>query len=148
MGDIGGSRAYGMAMRKGLRASNGAGGLLAVLLLVALSIRVLVPAGYMPVRAADGLILSLCSGQGAIPIVVEMPATGDAGDDHRNVPHDSDGPCVFSALASPALQAAAPSIAWAVPALSGEIASPRPMALLLTLTSFVRPPLRGPPLAV
>lgn len=154
MGDIGGGRAYGMAMHKWLRASEGAGGLLVVLLLVALAIRALVPAGYMPVRSADGLVISLCNGQGTVPLVVDVAATGDIrimpadGDDgHRGTPHDSDGLCIFSALTAPALQVAAPPIAAAVGLVLRAAAPIRPAALLLAQASFVRPPLRGPPLA-
>lgn len=154
MGDIGAGGAYGVAMHKWLRASEGARGLFAVLLLVALSIRALVPAGYMPVRAADSLIISLCNGQGAAPLVIDVAANGDvrimpAGEDdgHHGTPHDSDGFCLFSALTAPALQAAVPPVAAAALVVLREIAPLRPVALLLAQTPFVRPPLRGPPQA-
>ncbi len=133
-----------------LRASEGMGGLLAVLLFVALSIRVLVPAGYMPARAADGLVISLCGGQGAARTVISIAETVDI----RVIPGDDDGgsrgsaaSCAFAAMAAPALQPTAAPIAWVAPLLTAEITRPLPAPLLLISAAFVRPPLRGPPQA-
>ncbi len=131
-----------------LRASEGMGGLLAVLLFVALSLRLLVPTGYMPTRAADGLVISLCGGQGAAQVAISLTGTGDI----RVTPGDDDvgsrgsaASCAFAALAAPALQPTAAPIVWIAASLTGEIALPLPAPLLLISAAFVRPPLRGPP---
>lgn len=139
-------------MHKRLRASEKASGLFAVLLLVALSIRLLVPAGYMPSRAADGVVISLCGSQGAVPAVISLSGAGDVRiaptgdpDDHSGQPVDSAPLCVFAALAAPALHGAEAMTAAMMPLLPSDVALPPLTQVLLAFPAFLRPPLRGPP---
>ncbi len=103
------------------------------LLLAALWLRALVPAGWMPVASADGVVLTLCSGDTV------------RHDSHGPVSPGHEAPCAFAGIA-PLLAAAAPAImppallALVVPARLGDpgvrIAPPR----------AARPPPQGPPI--
>jgi len=120
------------------------------LALAALTVRLLVPAGFM-VGAVDGRIgLQICSGFGAVAAApmahhaMAGPATGDHGKaDHRT----ADMPCPFAALAhgaampvDPVLLAAALAFVLALGFVAIVRAAPRSVP-------FLRPPLRGPPLS-
>jgi hypothetical protein len=110
--------------------------------LLALSLRLLVPAGWMPVASANGVVFTLCSGSGEQQVVVGKagkPAAPDSGTVH-------DGACAFSGIGTPALPDVPPAVALqiflAFIAL-GLAASPR---LRVPAVNWLRPPLRGPPL--
>jgi hypothetical protein len=54
-----------------IRQSDRARALFAALALLVLAMRVLIPAGFMPTSTAHGVIITLCTGQGAINVVVD-----------------------------------------------------------------------------
>ncbi|MDX3900873.1 MAG: hypothetical protein QHC40_10240 [Sphingobium sp.] len=72
-------------MMRGIRQSDGARGLLAVLALFVLVLQLVAPSGFMPVRTDKGVVVTLCTGQGAVNVVVHrdaapgkpMPASDD-----------------------------------------------------------------------
>lgn len=66
-------------------------GIFAVILLLALSVRLVVPTGFMPVATGYGIIVSLCSGSGPAEIFVDLGKNGSA-------PRHSaaDSPCSFA----------------------------------------------------
>lgn len=104
--------------------------------------RIVVPAGYMPVFSASAVTFELCSGHG--PMTMVMPGMGDHHDQKGG--HDkSEMPCGFSALATPSLAGAAPillalAIAFIVAIVSRSVARGR-----IAPPSYLRPPLRAPP---
>lgn len=58
-----------------------------------LALRILVPTGFMPTRDAQGIVISLCTGQGAIKTVLPASKTdGQSGHDQGD-----GGSCVFAA---------------------------------------------------
>jgi hypothetical protein len=118
----------------------------ALLLLLALAVRAIVPAGYMPTQGAKGLVISLCTGEGARQMVLAVPQS-DAGDDQQDHERKPLLPCAFMALAAPALGGSEPAIISAPDRLLREVALPPPVAISHSVFAYVRPPLRGPPLA-
>lgn len=109
--------------------------------LLALGLRLLVPAGWMPVATGNGIVFTLCSGSSEQQLVVGKagkPAAPDSGTAHE-------GACAFSGIGTPALPDVPPAVALqiflAFIAL-GLAASPR---MRLPAVSWLRPPLRGPP---
>jgi hypothetical protein len=121
----------------------------ALLLAVALFMKAVVPAGYMPTQAGRTLTMTICSGSGPQTIVMHMAGDrmpgGDEDPDGNH--HGANGhPCTFSALAGPALAATDPVLlaralvfAFVFALLAATPAPPRAPRYLL-------PPLRGPPL--
>jgi len=114
--------------------------LLACLLFAAaLAMRVLVPAGFMPV-ASGGLAVEFCSGSGPVTMVMEFPGVPGKAE------HKADSPCAFGALAAPGLAGADPiqlAIALALIALVALFwAAPVPVHR----ATHLRPPPQGPPL--
>ena len=108
---------------------------LLVFLGLALALRALVPAGFMPVADSEGLRVEICSGSG--PMVIEI----DPGRRDSQPPRD---PCPYglamgAALDVPPLPVLADAPAYAEPVWPGL--SP---ARLVAARSL-RPPARGPP---
>ncbi len=115
---------------------------MALLALVAVLARALVPAGYMLAPAADGrfVAITLCSGYGPVESLLDL-TTGalskpDSGqeDNSPSEPPGAHGPCVFAAMASLSTpQDAAPiegahGYAFAAPGRAGETAPGRGLA--------------------
>jgi hypothetical protein len=95
---------------------------LVAVVLSALALRALIPAGFMPMAGASGLSLDFCPGAGALPPGLHdhaHPAGGGAGGDPGRTPHHS--PCLFSIGASTTFAVAATSIVLFVPALVTSI---------------------------
>jgi hypothetical protein len=117
---------------------------LLLLLLAVIFPRVLVPAGYMP-DAGYAMKLTLCTGTGTTEITVDPGTTRhDRGEHDGGAQHQ---PCAFAASALPVLSGAPPlllaeAIAYVIRhGITPDTFSP-PSA-----THYLRPPLRGPPLA-
>lgn len=75
-----------------IRQSDIARGLFALLLLCALSIRIVVPAGYMPAQGLSGIIVTLCTGQGAVKAFLPIEQEDDQPVNHEK----TDPPCAFA----------------------------------------------------
>jgi len=119
--------------------------LAALLLAVAMFVRVAVPANYMPGSASGHLVLSLCtdaSGHDG-PATVSVPLR-DADGSEQPATHQ---PCAFASLGVPALGTSdmpdirGPRLPYA------EFALPPPMQVAVARIPFDTPPLRGPPAA-
>ncbi|WP_068076332.1 hypothetical protein [Novosphingobium lentum] len=128
---------------------------------LALMVRVLVPAGYMPGLVDGSVTLELCSGYGPqAPLATAMPTAGmdHAMMDHATMDHGAmghggkghhsahaDTPCPFAAAALPVI-GGTDAVLLAV-ALAYIIAMGwRPVARRKPRTApRLRPPLRGPP---
>lgn len=114
------------------------------LVLFTLTMKLLVPAGFMPVVSDGAIAIELCSGNGPERMVMAMPAHGDH---HGDRGHAGDGttPCGFAGHAPSTMSLADPIlvlIAIAFIVASGFLlAETRPPVA----RSFLRPHLRGPP---
>jgi hypothetical protein len=114
--------------------------MLALLALV-LAMRVLVPTGFMPVMAAQGMVVTMCTSAGAVDIVVDVDRDGPV-KPHQN----NDDPCVFAvglsaglvAMAGPML--VAPLLTLADPVHDRAIAD-----LTVHRLAAPPPPAIGPP---
>ncbi len=121
--------------------------LLALLLLVALAVKVLVPSGYMIAPDTKIFTVQICTGMGMMEKTIEIPV--DQGSPDTGKHHGSDDastkPCSFAGFAQLGLNIIDPvllTIALAFILLAGlQLQSvPEPRAVLR-----LRPPLRGPP---
>jgi len=120
---------------------------LVAVVLSALVLRALIPAGFMPVAGAGGLSLDFCPGAGALPpgLVAHDHAhpSGGAGTDPDRTHH---GPCLFSIGASTTFAAAPTSVALLVPALVTSIE--RSTNLVFSPAIVRAQSSRGPPILV
>ena len=116
-----------------------------LLLLLTLSMKLIVPVGFMPQLAGGGVELVMCDGMAPVTPVVAMH--GMQGHHHgHDGPTKPDAPCPFAGLAAPALGGADPiqlAIALADILVAGLVAA---TAIRLRAAGHVRPPLRGPPI--
>ncbi|MBZ9648091.1 hypothetical protein K9B33_11080 [Sphingobium sp. 3R8] len=132
-------------MMGAIRQSEGARGLLAALALLVLAIQLIAPAGFMPVRTEKGVVVTLCTGQGAVNVVVPR---GDAPGKHG---HPDDGMtgqqhCPFAAsiqpVVPPLVAADLPLPAWQL--AYGVIAFALKTGVIARLAA-PPPPSSGPP---
>ena len=120
----------------------------ALVIAFALLMRVLVPAGFMPVVDHGAITIVLCSGNG--PQVMQTTASTmtmahaghHPGEEHQG---KSDSPCVFSGLTAPAVSGA-DALLLVVAILFVMLRAVRtPVRLPAAPSLRLRPPLRGPP---
>lgn len=132
-------------MMGAIRQSERARGLLAALALLVLAIQLIAPSGFMPVRTEKGVVVTLCTGQGAVNIVVDRDRA--PGRDHGS----SDGVpvqqhCPFGAAVQPMVPPLAladlPLPAWQL--AFGPIALAFRTGLIARLAA-PPPPSSGPP---
>ena len=121
--------------------------LLAVwLMAAALAMKLLVPAGYMPMVSTGSITLELCSGYEPEKMAMVMPGmAGKHGHEHGQGKMEM--PCAFGGLAMPGLAGADPILL--IVAISfimalGFLVTPRPP---LGRANHLRPPSQGPPTA-
>jgi hypothetical protein len=118
--------------------------LAAWLVAAALAMKLLVPAGYMPMVSSGSITLELCSGYEPPKMAMAMP--GMAGkQEHEDKQGKMEMPCPFAGLAMPGLVGADPILLIAAISLImalGFLVTRRPPLRRIT---HLRPPLRGPP---
>ncbi len=128
-----------------IRQSELARGLLAVLALLVLAVQLVTPAGFMPVRTSQGVMVTLCTGQGAVRVMVDREGVPDK----AHMP-DEDGPvqqhCAFAATVQPTV----PPLALADLPLPSWQTGFGPIAFALKTGLIARlaappPPSSGPP---
>jgi hypothetical protein len=133
-------------MMAAIRHSENWRGLMAALALLVLAIQLVAPSGFMPIRTESGVVVTLCTGQGAVNVVVDR---GDAPVKQR---HDRDDGapaqqhCAFAASVQPAVPPLAladlPLPAWQLG--FGAIAFALKTGLIARLAA-PPPPSSGPP---
>lgn len=121
--------------------------LAALLVAVSLALKVLVPAGFMPVVAKNGTItVQICSGTAMGPMTMETAIPGlPPKHDDRAPASKAEMPCAFAGLAMPMLagtdaQLLALALAFVMALAIYFVAIPP-----LRHETHLRPPLRGPP---
>ena len=118
-------------------------GLFLWLAALALAVRVLVPAGYMPAQG-KGLEITLCTGDGMVAAWVDDQGTVHKGE--KAPASKSDHPCAFSAIGSLA-EAGGPADAADLPAIGRHIVQPRQASAFIGQgLAAPPPPPTGPPL--
>lgn len=114
-------------------------------LALALLLKIVIPAGFMPATSNGQLVVSVCSGMGPTTMVMTIPGIAHKadGDGHGSKPEQ---PCAFAGFAAPSL-AAADLFLLAAAILFVLALGMRPLVLpASTVPPYLRPPLRGPPL--
>ena len=129
-----------------IRQSEGARGLLAALALLVLALHAVVPAGFMPVRTENGLVVTLCTGQGAVNIIVDRGHAPEKGDHRRDDGMPGQTHCPFAASVQPVVPPA-PLAELTLPAWQGPFGV---IAFALKTGIVARlaappPPSSGPP---
>jgi len=118
---------------------------------LALLMKALVPAGFMPAMSNGAIMVQLCTAMGVRTVAIEDPGAGaDGKDQHdQNDQHDqhkaADQLCAFSSLTVPGLAGADPILLAAAIAfiLAASVrAGQRPV---LRRGIHLRPPSQGPP---
>lgn len=114
------------------------------ILALALVMKIVVPAGFMPTVSDGRIVISICSGTGPTTMVVTIPGLEqDKPDGGKH--GKADQPCAFAGLSAPSLAAADP-ILLAAAILFVLALGMRPLPLpAATASPYLRPPLRGPP---
>lgn len=114
---------------------------LLIFTLTALACRAVIPAGWMPASDDHRITVALCTGLGAQTVTLILPGKSD----HRSDPHGAYPPCIFSGLASPALDAGNTIASFerlALPPLPPAVA---PYRALVRIAGRFLPPSQGPP---
>lgn len=115
----------------------------ALIVAAALLVRLLVPAGFMPVFAGGAVTIAVCTGDGPMQVIIPAPGATGQHDDRGG---HATSPCAFADLALPAIGGADPVLLAAAllfviaAALAAVAAAPH------RRIAHLRPPLRGPPL--
>jgi hypothetical protein len=115
-----------------------------LIVVAAMGLRALMPAGYMASTSTGHMSIELCSGVAGQSVVIALPGTQHS-DDGDHGKGRTDSPCAFSGLTAAALSAADPIVLSIAIAFIMAIGL-RAIGIVPTAPSpFLRPPLRGPP---
>ena len=116
----------------------------ALLLVLALALRFIVPAGYMPVFSNGSMSFAMCDGMGPMAMAA-LPGMAHHKGDHPGQ-DKAEQPCGGAGLTAPALGGADPVllVAAIIAIIAAGLAPriPRPIRAIDRL----RPPLRAPPI--
>lgn len=113
-----------------------------VLIALALAVKLVAPAGFMPVGGAGQLMVLVCTEFGPQRVAIDVPGTPAKPDEAAQ----SDQPCAFAGMGQAWLPGADPiqiaaALAFILTLGFVAVAGPR-----LVARRHVWPPLRGPPL--
>jgi hypothetical protein len=114
----------------------------ALLFCLALLLKVVVPAGVMTVATGKTLTVELCTGTGPASVTLHIPTESGKEDGKHSA---AEQPCAFSALGAQSLAATDPVLLAAALLFIFVLALIAPDQRLPRRTSYLRPPLRGPP---
>jgi hypothetical protein len=123
----------------------------ALLLVATLLMKMLVPAGFMPMAEQGSLRIMPCSGYAPQPQIPMASGHGghhgEHGPQQRHHQNAQKMPCDFSVLAGPSLAGGEPIALEKPLTLAAMVAAAPPLAVDVALPTYLRPPLRGPPSA-
>lgn len=122
------------------------------LIVCALAMKILVPAGFMPVVSGGTVTIQICGGTAPAMATMMAKATVMAeampGMMHHQDKGDHQGremPCAFSGLSAPTLAAVDPLLLAIAIAFIVAIGFRRTSTTPVAARAYLRPPLRGPP---
>ncbi|WP_426282234.1 DUF2946 family protein [Sphingomonas sp. NFX23] len=123
--------------------------LAAWVLACALAMKILVPAGFMPVVSGGRVTIEICGGtvpvQTVMAPMMAMAMPGMAHHSGKSDHQEREMPCAFSGLTAPSLAAVDPVLlAIAIAFIVGLVRHVR-TAVSIAAQPYLRPPLRGPP---
>jgi len=116
--------------------------LFAIAVLLALSLRIVIPAGFMPTVSSQALVVELCSGMSGKTITIDIGKKLPGDKEH----HTADSPCVFATglghglLASVGLTAIPPFV-YGLTVFTGTAIAD----LTISRLAAPPPPSQGPP---
>jgi hypothetical protein len=117
----------------------------ALLVALALCLKVLVPAGYMVGGQSQTLTISICADAQGGQHLTKQIAIPVKGEDGKGDEHAKSAPCPYAALGMASLPGADTALlALALVFIIALGFAPAP-SVPLRRTAFLRPPLRGPP---
>ena len=114
----------------------------AVLIALALALKLMGPAGCMPVAAPGQMMVLVCTEFGPQHVAIDAPGMPAKPDDTAKM----DQPCAFAGLGLAWLPGAAPVLLAAALAFILTLGFAAAVQPRLTPARHLRPPLRGPPL--
>jgi hypothetical protein len=114
----------------------------AALIALALAMKLVVPAGFMPVAGPGTMIVLVCTQMGPQRVAIEVPGAPSQPDDADR----ADQPCVFAGLGQALLPGADPVQIAAALAFILAIGFAAIVLRPLRRERHAWPPLRGPPL--
>jgi hypothetical protein len=120
-------------------------GVFAAVFALALMLRILVPAGFMPAESTQGIVIRICSGMDEARAVVLDLHRSEDGKRHPYHP-GAHGTCAFAALFGPATVPDPPHAILSSAMAPGEHVLPPPLQFNLPIPDYLTPPLRGPPI--
>lgn len=115
------------------------------LLLVAIVLfaKVFVPTGYMFAPTAGGFTVQMCSGQGAMPVMLDVGKPAPAEDQSGKM----DAPCAFSGIGMASTAAVDVALLLVAIAFIVALGVQSTRAMPGRSLTRLRPPLRGPPIS-
>ncbi|MBT2187827.1 hypothetical protein [Sphingobium nicotianae] len=126
-----------------IRQSDLARGFLAVAMVLALLMRIAVPAGFMPTSIDGKLVVQLCTGTGPATMTLDIGKDAPAPDKHKM----ADSPCAFSGgFAGGLIDAVAPVVLAPALALLQLVNGAAIADLTVHRLAAPPPPAIGPPL--
>ncbi|AUW59348.1 hypothetical protein C1T17_15895 [Sphingobium sp. SCG-1] len=132
-------------MNNWIRQSQTGRGLFALLILCALSIRVAIPTGFMPTQSIHDVVISLCTGQGAVKAFLPIQKDGEPSD--RDKTKGSE--CSFANGLGGGMVTALPSALDATRPLFAPLVTSQAVAhLTVHRLAAPPPPSQGPPARV
>lgn len=117
-----------------------------MLVMLALAMKLLIPAGFMPTQNEGHLVVSLCSGMEGMTSVIAIPMHEN--DKGKSGPAEQAKSCLFAGHSAPSLAAVDPVLLMAALLLAIIFAQHWVAPVEALASPRLRPPLRAPPLPV
>lgn len=115
------------------------------LCMLALTLRLIVPTGYMPAMSQGRMVVSICSGNATPSMLVTIPGLEQQPGEGRHDDRDQHGaPCAYAGLSMSALDAVTLVLVRTAPRFVEETGSLPPPVSVASWRAGVRPWVRGP----
>lgn len=114
----------------------------AALIALALAVRVIVPAGFMPAEQAGRIVVMVCTGMGPQQVAIDVPGLPGKQDGASRV---AGQPCAFAGLGLDLMPGADPVLLIAALAFILALGFVAVAAVRVARVRQLWPPMRGPP---
>lgn len=129
-----------------IRQSQAARGVFALLIFCALAIRLTIPTGFMPTQSIHGIVISLCTGEGAVKAILRVEKDSEPADHDADRDRAKGGACSFAAGLGSGLLTPASAVRVATPPLFAPLIAGRAIAdLTVHRLAAPPPPAQAPP---